>query len=78
MFEYINENGVTCYSSTGIVPIDDNEYKVVNDTASNHEVLFIGTLEDCKLYLHYYNQHMYTAALRRYVHNIRDLKLWIM
>ena len=76
MFEYV-ENGITCYSSTGIIH-EDEICKVVNDTASNYEVLFTGTFEECKLYLHYYNQHMYTAALRRYVHNIRDLKLWIM
>ena len=76
MFEYIKD-GIKCYSSTGIVQIDDNNYKVVNSTMSNYEVLFMGTKEECELYMYYYNQHMYTSALRKYVRNIKDLRTWI-
>ena len=76
MFTYTS-NGITCHSSFGIVQIDDSTYEVVNDTTSIHESLFVGTYDECKLYLHYYNIPMYTNALRKYVRNMRDLKLWI-
>ena len=75
MFTYI-DNGITCYSSLGIVH-DDSVYKVVNDTASIYELLFVGTLEECELYLEYYNKPMYRNALRNHVRNGNDLKLWI-
>ena len=77
MFEYMKD-GVKHHSSTGIVQIDETTYKVVNDTMSLYEVLFIGTQEECELYLNYYNQNMYRSILRTYVRNIKDLKVWLM
>ena len=77
MFEYIKD-GVKHHSSTGIVQIDETTCKVVNDTMSVYELLFTGTKEECELYLHYYNQHMYRSIIRQYVRNIKDLKIWLM
>ena len=80
MFEYINKDGITCRSSFGIEKIPfgkDDEYRFVNRTQSVHEIFFVGTYEECELYQHYFNQHMYNSIMRNYVRNIRDLKIWI-
>ena len=77
MFTYIS-NGITCHSSVGIVQIDDSTYKVINETTSIYELLFVGTYDECKLYMHYYNQPIYKTILREHVRNARDLKIWTM
>lgn len=66
------------YSSVKIVECD-NCFKVVNDTMSLHEILFTSTYyEECELYLQYFNNNIYTSYLRKYVKNIKDLKIAIM
>lgn len=64
------------YSSFGIKKIGD-VYQVRNETASICEVLFTGTLEECELYIEYYQQDLYRDILRKYVRNIKQLRVWL-
>lgn len=67
-----------CYSSLGIKQVGD-DYKVINETNSVADVWFVGTKEDCELFLNRYNEANSVDAdiMRRYVHDIRSYRVWM-
>lgn len=66
------------YFSLGIKQVGD-DYKVVNETNSVADVWFTGTEEECNIFLWTYSTVNACEAdiMRKYVHNIRDYKVWM-
>ena len=66
------------YSSLNIKLVG-NDYKVINETNSVADVWFVGTKEECELFLNKYEtgNACDKDVLRQYVHNIKDYRVWM-